>query len=395
MPSYRKLPSGLWQAVVYRPDGRRTTKTDKLKGVVKEWAEDLENRYRRGERHDPRAGEILVADWRKRAMSARGLEMPTLQKSASIWRTHCEPAWGDWPLKAVTRAEAQAWANKLRTTRRARRAAGEDEAPFLSAATVHEAVHAMSSLYLLALNEDPPVVTSNPFARLELPKIEPRIVEFYEHAEAGALYTAIEKHEGPRGGRRWRLMVELGMDIGLRPGELYGLHVDRVDWDRGLVHVHRVMTRFGLREYPKSKKSRRSVPIPESTLKALGDELGMARRWAGRCSCPKVMPDGTTKPGAGPCNGLVFSSHEGGPVDDGRFRTRVWYPAIERAGVREFPPRIMRHTAASWLVMDGVPLYDVQHLLGHESFTTTQRYAHLAPDHHDKVRASWERRKGS
>jgi site-specific recombinase XerD len=52
----------------------------------------------------------------------------------------------------------------------------------------------------------------------------------------------------------------------------------------------------------------------------------------------------------------------------------------------------MRHTAASWLVQDGVPLYDVQALLGHESFATTQRYAHLAPDAHGKVLESWARR---
>jgi len=51
----------------------------------------------------------------------------------------------------------------------------------------------------------------------------------------------------------------------------------------------------------------------------------------------------------------------------------------------------MRHTAASWLVMDGVDLYRVQALLGHESFATTQRYAHLAPEAHDKVRESWRR----
>jgi site-specific recombinase XerD len=45
----------------------------------------------------------------------------------------------------------------------------------------------------------------------------------------------------------------------------------------------------------------------------------------------------------------------------------------------------MRHTAASWLVQDGVPLYDVQQLLRHEDYATTQRYAHLAPDAHGKV----------
>lgn len=89
---------------------------------------------------------------------------------------------------------------------------------------------------------------------------------------------------------------------------------------------------------------------------------------------------------------LVFTAPEGGPVDDGNFRDRVWYPAVEAAGVRRFPPKVMRHTAASWLVMEGVPLYDVQALLGHESFRTTERYAHLAPDAHDRLIRSRQQR---
>jgi site-specific recombinase XerD len=90
---------------------------------------------------------------------------------------------------------------------------------------------------------------------------------------------------------------------------------------------------------------------------------------------------------------LVFTAPEGGPVTDGHFRNRVWYPAVAGAGIRRFPPRIMRHTAASWLVQDGAPLYDVQALLGHEDYATTQRYAHLAPDAHSKVIESWKRRR--
>jgi site-specific recombinase XerD len=89
----------------------------------------------------------------------------------------------------------------------------------------------------------------------------------------------------------------------------------------------------------------------------------------------------------------VFTDSAGGPVSDANLRNRVWYPAIELSGVRRFPPRIMRHTAASWLVQDGVPLYDVQALLGHESFATTQRYAHLAPDAHSRVIEASTRRR--
>ncbi len=127
------------------------------------------------------------------------------------------------------------------------------------------------------------------------------------------------------------------------------------------------MTRKGLRQWPKSKKSHRTVPVPTHVLQ------GMSALMADR-----------------PRNSLVFTAPEGGPVTDGQFRNRVWYPAVEAAGIRRLPPKIMRHTAASWLVIDGVPLYDVQALL--ESFRTTERYAHLAPDAHDKVMRSWAKR---
>jgi integrase len=132
------------------------------------------------------------------------------------------------------------------------------------------------------------------------------------------------------------------------------------------------MTRLGLREHPKSKRSHRVVPVPPHTLE------GMSVLMTGR-----------------PRDAIVFTAPHGGPVTDEHFRNRVWYPAIAAAGIRRFPPRIMRHTAASWLVQDGVLLYDVQQLLGHEDYATTQRYAHLAPDAHGKVIDSWARCPGA
>jgi integrase len=201
-------------------------------------------------------------------------------------------------------------------------------------------------------------------ADLELPTIRPHEVDFLERDEAEELLAAAEQI-----GARWRTLIELGTEVGLRPGELYGLHGHRVDWLCGKIQVIDVMTRAGLRQWPKSKKSHRVVPVPPHILK------GMSALMVGR-----------------PHNALVFTAPEGGPVDDRNFRDRIWYPAVEAAGIRRFPPRIMRHTAASWLVMDGVPLHDVQVLLGHESYRTTERYAHLAPDAYDKVAQSWARR---
>jgi integrase len=369
MAYIRRLPSGRWQATVRARNGKRHTFTDPLKGVVKKWAAEQEAKLARGEFRDPRLGEIKIGAWHTRVTRVRGIEEVTKTKNASLWRTHCEAEWADWPMAAVTRLEAQAWVDRLKTTRRARHqgkpVTGDGDVPVLSAATVADAVHIMTTLYRLAMREHPPLVTVNPFADLELPKIEPRPVEFLEHDEAEALYVAVEAIAGSG----MRTLVELGTQAGMRFGELAGLHGHRVDWLRGRIQVVDVMTRDGLRQWPKTKKSHRTLPVPPGVLES------MSVLMAGRLR-----------------DALVFTAPGGGPVTDGHFRNRVWYPAVEAAGIRRFAPRVMRHTAASWLVQDGVPLYDVQALLGHEDYATTQRYAHLAPGVHSKVLESWARR---
>lgn len=369
MAYIRKLPSGKYQGTVRHPNGKRITKAFDLKRQAAEWARDLESEYAAGSLRDPRAGRITVGEWYERWSDARGVEPVTQAKVASVWRTHCQSQWSTWPMDSVTRMEAQEWANIVAKKRRARHkgvdaSTSGEKPPVIAAATVHAVVHVMSALFDAACNERPPIVLSNPFADLDLPTVPPSPIDFFTHDEADTLIKVLDRDYAPQ----WAALVGLGMWVGLRPGEIFGLYGDRVHWLRGQVEVTRVLTRQGLREYPKTRKSHRIVPVPSTVMPRLS-----------------ALMEGRPIPSA------VFTAPKGGAVDDSDFRLRVWYPAIEAAGVRRLPPRAMRHTAASWLVMDGVDLYRVQALLGHESYATTTRYAHLAPDAHDKVVESWRR----
>ena len=75
-----------------------------------------------------------------------------------------------------------------------------------------------------------------------------------------------------------------------------------------------------------------------------------------------------------------------GPKADGRvFKTRyiqtAYNNAVEAAKLDDVNFHTLRHTFASWAVMRGVTVKELQELLGHASLTMTMRYAHLAPEH--------------
>jgi site-specific recombinase XerD len=60
---------------------------------------------------------------------------------------------------------------------------------------------------------------------------------------------------------------------------------------------------------------------------------------------------------------------------------REWEGYVKQAGIENFHWHDLRHTFASRLVTNGVDLYTVSKLMGHQSLAMTQRYAHLAPDY--------------
>lgn len=65
--------------------------------------------------------------------------------------------------------------------------------------------------------------------------------------------------------------------------------------------------------------------------------------------------------------------------------------ALTKAGIKAFRFLDLRHTAASYLIMRGATLRDVQEILGHADLKMTQRYPHLSPAH---LRGAVERLEG-
>jgi len=74
---------------------------------------------------------------------------------------------------------------------------------------------------------------------------------------------------------------------------------------------------------------------------------------------------------------LIAGGRSGKPLV---FYHPAWKRVLRRANVAYFPPHGLRHSYASTLVADGVPIETVGHLLGHKSSITTRRYSHHRPD---------------
>lgn len=85
----------------------------------------------------------------------------------------------------------------------------------------------------------------------------------------------------------------------------------------------------------------------------------------------------------------MFVAKTGAALRRGTFRARVWKPSLERAGL---PSTLrfhdLRHSYATWLVSDGVPINDVAKVMGHEQTSTTlDLYTHPTKDRDRRVLA--------
>lgn len=119
---------------------------------------------------------------------------------------------------------------------------------------------------------------------------------------------------------------------------------------------------------PKTAKSKRVLPLSppaERLLRDVQDLQATERKLAGS---------------AWHETGYVFTTETGEPCDP-RNALRAFKSAAARAGIPGAGLHTLRHSAASVMLANGVPLKVVSEILGHSSIAITgDVYGHVSPD---------------
>lgn len=174
--------------------------------------------------------------------------------------------------------------------------------------------------------------------------------------------------------RRHGLIYTLTLATGMRPAEVQALRWRDVDLDAGELRIERALVwldngrRWEIGE-PKTKLSRRAIPLPRFIVRDLGAYRAEQARSRLR-RAPNYVD-----------HGLVFASRDGGPMHRRNLRARVFLPIITAA---DLPTSLrwydLRHTCATLLLAAGENPRVVSERLGHSTVAfTLDRYAHVLP----------------
>ncbi|WP_123054503.1 site-specific integrase [Clostridium sp. JN-1] len=219
----------------------------------------------------------------------------------------------------------------------------------------------------------------NPCNNVILPKItNKREIQIFTVEEEKKFVKSLEIH-------RNRALFILVLGTGLRQGEVLALRWSDIDFDNNELKVERTFKMVKLInkapgskaeliiQEPKTKNSKRTIPIPSSVITEL--KKHRLRQLEEKLKAGDAYAD----------NDLVFPNAIGEPTD-ARNITRSYSRALKRADIPYKNFHAMRHTYATRLFERDVPLKTVQELLGHADISTTANiYTHVLP--RQKVKA--------
>jgi integrase len=175
--------------------------------------------------------------------------------------------------------------------------------------------------------EKPPVV--------KLYRLSKRRVRYLTPAQANVLLRELPEHLAD--------MAKFSLATGLRKANVTKLEWSQVDITRHVAWIHADQAKAGKPIH---------VTLNATAMEVLTKQIGKHRT-------------------------SVFT-YKGNPVV--QVNTKAWYKALRRAGIEDFRWHDLRHTWASWLTQQGVPLNVIQEMGAWESAEMVRRYAHLAPE---------------
>lgn len=215
-------------------------------------------------------------------------------------------------------------------------------------------------------------IDENPATLAKPPRHRPKEVAPFSLGEIDAIRDAIRGH-------RLEALMATALTMGPRLGELTGLWLEDVDFERHTIKVGHTLswaTGKAVREDdPKTPKSRRTICLPDTVWRMLEAYLaGRATERAktiarGRpyADTPYLFVGSTGEPLRGDGTGGVGSQFKG---------------CLRRAGLPDRNFHQTRHIAASILLsLNGNNIHEVQQILGHSSYKLTlDLYSHLLPE---------------
>lgn len=206
-----------------------------------------------------------------------------------------------------------------------------------AAATVNRQKAALSSIFRYALQQGH--ISSNPVRQVASKTENNKRVRWLDDDERKALLTACRASSW----NKLHLLVLLALTTGARLGELLGLYWADIDFT----------AKTACLSHTKNGDNRiLTLPTPALVQLRKFREIG---------------------------GGLIFPS-EKKPNQPFEFR-KHWIKALSKSEIKDFRFHDLRHSAASYLVMNGATLYEAAEVLGHRSIETTKRYAHLSIEH--------------
>ena len=242
---------------------------------------------------------------------------------------------GDYALAAVTPALIAEYRDRLAQTVNVR---GSKNSP----STVLRYLAALSHAFTVAVNEWG-WLDDNPLRKVTKPT-EPRgRVRFLSDDERERLLTACRTSSN----LYLYPVVVLALSTGMRQGEILGLIWDDIDIHQGRITLHDT-----------KNNERRVVPLASHAMEIMREHMKVRR-----LDTEFVFP---SKVGRGR-----------NPMD----LRAPWNAALKKAQIEDFRFHDLRHSAASYLAMNGVSLAELAEVLGHKTLQMVKRYAHLSEAH--------------